>query len=312
MLMRRRHNPRRIKLRLLPARLRLPLLRCARGELPANVALSHLFIAANSETEAERAIGKSLRLARQESGIAAARLRSALDLWRSTPGGFHAVKDAVQAVSHEPETESSEQAIAHWGSTFDCLARTQSAESIALYSLGSSSLLRQATDEIIGRIGAWNLLAADATALEIGCGNGRVMNRLARQVRLVAGVDISFGMLCAAREQCKGLSNTVFVQTSGSGLGVFASATFDLVYAVDSFPYIVQAGLADLHMREAARVLKPSGGLLILNYSYRGDLKADSIEVAQAALQYGLAVARNGTRDLKLWDGRTFLLQNIS
>jgi ubiquinone/menaquinone biosynthesis C-methylase UbiE len=312
MFVRKRRNHRRIRLRLQPARLRLPLLRCARGELPANVALSHLFMAANSEAEARRAIGKTLHLARQESRMAAARIRSALDLWRSTPGGFHAVKDAVQAVSHEPQAESSGQAIARWGSAFDCIAGTQSAESIALYSLGSPRLLRRATDEIIGLMAAWNLLPANASALEIGCGNGRVMNRLARQVRLVAGVDISFGMLCAARAQCESPSNTVFVQTSGSGLGAFACATFDLVYAVDSFPYIVLAGLADLHMCEAARVLKPNGVLLILNYSYRGHLKADCIEVAQAARRYGLAVDRNGTRDLKLWDGRTFLLRKIS
>ena len=53
-------------------------------------------------------------------------------------------------------------------------------------------------------------------------------------------------------------------------------AAFDLVLAIDSFPYIVQTGaaMAVRHVADAARVLRPGGALCILNLSYRNDAGA--------------------------------------
>jgi len=61
--------------------------------------------------------------------------------------------------------------------------------------------------------------------------------------------------------------------------------------------------------RDAARLLAPGGALVILNYSYRGDLDTDGRDVADVAQRYGFAVERNGTRDFTLWDGVSFLLR---
>jgi hypothetical protein len=60
-------------------------------------------------------------------------------------------------------------------------------------------------------------------------------------------------------------------------------------------------------VEEAARVLRPGGALLILNYSYRGDDTADREEVAALFAASGVAVERLGTRDLALWDAAAFL-----
>jgi hypothetical protein len=88
-------------------------------------------------------------------------------------------------------------------------------------------------------------------------------------------------------------------------------AHVNVVLAMDSFPYLVDGGLAERHMADIARVLKRAGRLLIMNYSYRGDLALDQKEVAQFATHYGFAIERNGTSGLSLWDGRAFLLRRL-
>ena len=75
----------------------------------------------------------------------------------------------------------------------------------------------------------------------------------------------------------RSLANVRIVETSGKDLRRFDDEQFDLVYAVDSFPYLVQSGtdLVVTHFTEAARVLRPRGSFIILNFSYRGDPEVD-------------------------------------
>jgi ubiquinone/menaquinone biosynthesis C-methylase UbiE len=60
---------------------------------------------------------------------------------------------------------------------------------------------------------------------------------------------------------------------------------------------------------ESARVLKPGGQLVILNYSYSEDDDADANEVRSLAAANGLEVCLAGTRPFKLWDGLAFLMR---
>ena len=62
------------------------------------------------------------------------------------------------------------------------------------------------------------------------------------------------------------------------------------------------------HVEEAARVLKPDGHLLILNHSYRGDVKADRRELDDLAAGAGFRLRRAGARPFALWDGLVFHL----
>jgi ubiquinone/menaquinone biosynthesis C-methylase UbiE len=127
----------------------------------------------------------------------------------------------------------------------------------------------------------------------------------------MVGTDISAEMVEAARRRCEGLASVEFRHVSGRDLCGFGDASFGLVLAVDAFPYIVQSGasLAERMLAECARVLRPGGQLVILNYSYRRDVERDRRELLQFAQAQSLELVRNGTSDFALWDGVAFQLR---
>jgi SAM-dependent methyltransferase len=293
--------------------LRLAVERCARGETPPNVALMQILMAAEAAPEARDALhGARASLQRDGETLAARRLGRVLDLWARTPQAAAVIDRVLNLVRHDPSADDDiDAAIARCAAMFDAAAPVCPEASVALYALGDPGLLAQATAEIIARMRAWELLGRDRDLLDIGCGIGRFVEALAPQVRRVVGIDIAPAMIEIARQRCRHHGNVELVQSSGRDLAMAGSAGFDLVYAVDTFPYLVQAGggLAARHLQEAARVLRPGGALLILNFSYRGDAGADRAEVSRLAAACGFALRRHGTRDLSLWDGVTFLLQ---
>jgi ubiquinone/menaquinone biosynthesis C-methylase UbiE len=181
---------------------------------------------------------------------------------------------------------------------------------VALYSLGSPAILARATAEIVARFAEWRLFGPDRRVLDIGCGIGRISEALAPHVGAITGIDISPAMIAAARRRCRGLANVAFRQCGGADLADFADTSFDLVLAVDSFPYLVAAGPAVVarHFADVARLLSPGGAFVILNFSYRGDLAADRRDVARLAEANTLAVRLSGVRAFALWDGAAFLL----
>ena len=73
--------------------------------------------------------------------------------------------------------------------------------------------------------------AKPATALDFGCGVGRLVIPLARRMREVVGVDISPSMISEARQNCEqaGVGNVRFV-TSDDALSMVQSR-FDLVHS---------------------------------------------------------------------------------
>ena len=149
--------------------------------------------------------------------------------------------------------------------------------------------------------------------LDLGCGAGRVTAAIAREVRAVLGIDVSGGMLAAARRRCAGLHNVLLAQTSGRDLAALASGAFDLVLAVDTFPYLVLAGggLVETHLREAHRVLKPQGSLVLFNYSYCGNRVADMEAFQQQAEGAGFVPVRLGICDVQWWDGVTYHVRRL-
>jgi SAM-dependent methyltransferase len=90
---------------------------------------------------------------------------------------------------------------------------------------------------------------------------------------------------------------------------MFRDGSFDLVLAVDSFPYLVQAGVAGRHVQDAARLLRPGGDLVALNYAYFGAPEDHVRELLGFAEPAGLAPVRMGQRDMAGWDGVTFHLR---
>ena len=147
--------------------------------------------------------------------------------------------------------------------------------------------------------------------LDLGCGFGRVAAALAPRCRSVLGLDVSAGMVAEARRQQGALANVRFEQTGGRDLAGLEAARFDLVLAIDSFPYIVQAGdaVALQHVADAARILRPGGALVILNLSYRNDDAADLEDAQRWAAAHGFRLELAETKPFALWDGTAYVLR---
>jgi flavin reductase (DIM6/NTAB) family NADH-FMN oxidoreductase RutF/ubiquinone/menaquinone biosynthesis C-methylase UbiE len=98
--------------------------------------------------------------------------------------------------------------------------------------------------------------------LDIGCGAGRLLRDLAPRCASVVGVDTSVAMLERARERTEslGLGNITFTEAQAAALP-FADASFDRVVIANVLFYLHDPLAA---LREAARVLRPGGRLVLL------------------------------------------------
>jgi SAM-dependent methyltransferase len=192
---------------------------------------------------------------------------------------------------------------------FDAYVRRSEAASVAGYSLGSPALLAAATAETVALLERLGVLGPDRRILQVGCGTGRFEAALAGRVALAYGIDVAPGMIARARARCAGLSNVRLSLGSGRDLAGVADGSLDLVYGVDSFPYIHEAGLTARHVEEAARVLRSGGHLVILNLAYGRPIAVDRREVRALAARFGFHVRVNGAAPLRLWDARVFQLE---
>jgi SAM-dependent methyltransferase len=238
---------------------------------------------------------------------AACRRRARLDaltglLAAVTPGAARVAAMARGPVAGDPDAVRR---------LFDAAVAQSEEASVALYSLGDPRLLARATDEVVAWMERHGLVAPGRRLLEVGCGIGRFEARLAPRAALAVGVDVSPGMLAAARRRAGHLPPAAFVQTGGRDLAMFADASFDLVFAVDAVPYVAAGGadLADATFAEMRRVARPGGDLLVVNYSYRADLDADRADVAALAERHGLEVLELGAQPFAHWDGAVFRLR---
>jgi ubiquinone/menaquinone biosynthesis C-methylase UbiE len=126
---------------------------------------------------------------------------------------------------------------------------------------GYHDLLDELESGFVERFGA------DKDVLEVGCGTGLVLSRIARFARSARGIDLSPNMLEQAR--ARGLD----VQVANATSLPFADATFDVAC---SFKVIAHVREVDRALAEMARVVRPGGFVLAEFYnpqSLRGLLK---------------------------------------
>lgn len=97
-----------------------------------------------------------------------------------------------------------------------------------------------------------------AEVLEIGCGTGLVLARVAPHAARSVGVDLSAGMIRQAR--ARGLD---VVRGSATALP-FRDASFDVVY---SFKVLAHVPEIERALEEAARVTRPGGVMLLEFYN---------------------------------------------
>jgi ubiquinone/menaquinone biosynthesis C-methylase UbiE len=101
-------------------------------------------------------------------------------------------------------------------------------------------------------------LARGARVLEVGCGTGLILERIARVAEVAKGIDLSPGMLEQARQRgldvCEGMATEL----------PFADASFDLVY---SFKVLAHVPEIEKALEEMARVTRPGGTILAEFYN---------------------------------------------
>jgi ubiquinone/menaquinone biosynthesis C-methylase UbiE len=105
--------------------------------------------------------------------------------------------------------------------------------------------------------------AREKRVLEVGCGTGLVLGRVAAVAREAVGVDLSPGMLSVARQ--RGLE----VREGSATELPFAEATFDVVC---SFKVLAHVPELDRALSEIDRVLVP-GGVAVLEFYNRRSLR---------------------------------------
>ena len=120
-------------------------------------------------------------------------------------------------------------------------------------------------------------LRGDETVLDVGCGNGAYLGALAQRGHrgLVVGMDLSAGMLAAARTR----SSDAQLMLGDAQTLPFADATFDVVLAMHMLYYLPDRPLG---IRELRRVTRPEGVTLVVTNSERHLREIDDLIVGAA------------------------------
>lgn len=114
-------------------------------------------------------------------------------------------------------------------------------------------------------------IAAHATVLDIGCGGGRTLKKLAHLAPSgrAVGVDYSAASVAVARETNLDeieAGRVAVVRASVAALP-FLDLTFDVVTAVETHYYWPNL---PANIREVLKVMKPGGTFLLIAEAYRG------------------------------------------
>ncbi len=123
---------------------------------------------------------------------------------------------------------------------------------------------------VLERLDMLNASPAPGTALDFGCGVGRLCRALSARFERVVGVDVSEAMLAEARTVGVDLVNVEYVRNDGETLADVPDRSIDLLYSnlvLQHMPRARQlAFIADF-----CRVVRP-GGVLVFQTPSRHDL----------------------------------------
>jgi SAM-dependent methyltransferase len=100
----------------------------------------------------------------------------------------------------------------------------------------------------------------ERTALDFGCGPGRMVGRMRRLFAQVDGVDISSRLIEEARAN---YPESRFWVTSGDDLGGVAPESYDLIYSTIAMQHIAVRSIRSAILRKMSEALKPGGAVSI-------------------------------------------------
>ncbi len=127
---------------------------------------------------------------------------------------------------------------------------------------------------------------AGKEVLEVGCGTGLILERVARSARRAAGVDLSPGMLEHAKR--RGLE----VYESNATALPFDDGTFDVAISFKVLAHVQDIGQA---LTEMARVVRPGGRVIAEFYN------AHSVRTLVKRLKPSSSIGGNGVVDTDVY-----------
>lgn len=120
---------------------------------------------------------------------------------------------------------------------------------------------RSEISELMARASALGLPAARRSALDFGCGVGRLSQALAEYFDEVTGVDIAPAMLERAQRFNRHGDRCRYVLNTQNHLQAFPAACFDLVYSRITLQHLPRRHI-QLYLVEFIRILRPEGLLV--------------------------------------------------
>ena len=95
------------------------------------------------------------------------------------------------------------------------------------------------------------------TALEIGCGAGRMTGALAQRFGQVVAVDVSEAFIQLARQQCRS-RNVTWRVSSGRDLQAVTAGQFDVAFSYEVFHYL-ETTVLERYIQDVYQALKTQG-----------------------------------------------------
>ncbi len=151
----------------------------------------------------------------------------------------------------------------------------------------------------------------ESTALEIGCGIGRMAEFFARDFKRIYGIDISDAMIDYAKKRLFAINNAMFAVNNGKIIP-FSDSTFDFIFSLSVFKHIPSTKAVRGYFSEIYRTLKP-GGIAKIDlrrgpkvsrwlWSYGATFEPDSIRIiAQVAGLKFLKYEIGGPKRFWVW-----------
>jgi SAM-dependent methyltransferase len=115
---------------------------------------------------------------------------------------------------------------------------------------------------LMARLGGLGLPSAHGSALDFGCGAGRITLPLAERFERVVGVDIAPSMLDLARRRAAGRTDVEFRLDADGDQSAFAGEAFDLVYTGLVLQHLPTSADALACLGRLAAAVAPGGTLV--------------------------------------------------